>query len=65
MNYFDFQHALNLINSGFTVGLNTDGKSRVYFKNRNGDLVCTINNTTYPVKCFYLDAVMSKKWYLV
>lgn len=65
MNYFGFQHALDLINSGFTVGVHLDGKSRIYFKNKNGQLVCTTNNTTYSVKCFYLDAVMSKKWYLV
>ncbi len=63
MIHFDFSKALELIKLGETVCLSIENKTREYSL-EDGMIVCKVGNTTYAIKQFYIDAILSEKWYL-
>lgn len=60
---FDFREALDCINNDIKVGLTLNGKTRYYYR-EDGKIVCKVNQTTYPVNTFYIDAVESNNWFI-
>ena len=63
MNYFDFSEALSFIKSDIPVCLTIEGKTREYYMD-NDVIMCKVGKTTYAVKQFYIDAIMSNEWYV-
>ena len=60
---FDFREALQWIDFGEMVGIELNNKIRFYYK-KGDTIMCKINNTIYPVKQFYIDAIQSNNWWL-
>ena len=65
MENFGFGDAISFMESGLTVCLTLEGKTRMYFM-ENGKIMCRIKDShvNYVVTKFYTDAVLSKEWSL-
>lgn len=61
---FNFSTALYFLRSGYTICLSLDSTTREYFLDEEGRIQCRVGKTTYPIKCFYVDAIMSNDWFL-
>lgn len=63
METFDFSEALAYIKADMPVYLTINGVTREYYLDNN-EIKCKVGKTTYTVKQFYIDAVMSNNWKL-
>ena len=63
MEKFGFGDAISFMESGLTVCLTIEGKTRMYFM-EDGKIICGIKDShvNYVVTKFYTDAVLSKEW---
>lgn len=63
MEKFGFGDAISFMESGFTVCLTINGKTRMYYM-EGGKIICGIKDShvNYVVNKFYADAVLSKEW---
>ena len=63
MEKFGFGDAISCMESGLTVCLTIEGKTRMYFM-EDGKIICGIKDShvNYLVTKFYTDAVLSKEW---
>ena len=64
IEYFNFNTALNKMLKGKTVVNIAKGKHRIYFyDDKVNCFYCSINESIYVIKSFYIDAILSTNWY--